>query len=84
MTDTFNFHFHVLEKEMATHPRFLPGESQGQGSLAGLPSLGLHRVRHDCRDLAAAEAAGDFKLSRILPLTPDLLTQSLHCHRIPI
>ena len=31
---TFTFHFHALEKEMAT-PVFLPGESQGQGSLVG-------------------------------------------------
>ena len=30
---TFTFHFHELEKEMATH--FLPGESQGWGSLVG-------------------------------------------------
>ena len=34
---TFTFHFHVLEKEMATQPTpaFLPGESQGRGSLVG-------------------------------------------------
>ena len=32
---TFTFHFHALEKEMATHPVFLPGESQGWGSLVG-------------------------------------------------
>ena len=33
----FTFHFHALEKEMATHytPVFLPGESQGQGNLVG-------------------------------------------------
>ena len=32
----FTFHFHVLEKEMATHSSvFLPGESQGRGSLVG-------------------------------------------------
>ena len=30
---TFTFHFHALEKEMATTPVFLPGESQGQWSL---------------------------------------------------
>ena len=30
---TFTFHFHALEKEMATHSVFLPGESQGRGSL---------------------------------------------------
>ena len=32
---TFTFHFHALEKEMATPPVFLPGESQGRGSLVG-------------------------------------------------
>ena len=29
---TFTFHFHALEKEMATTPVFLPGESQRQGA----------------------------------------------------
>ena len=32
---TFTFHFHALEKEMATHSMFLPGGSQGRGSLVG-------------------------------------------------
>ena len=32
---TFTFHFHALEKEMATHSMFLPGESQGRQSLVG-------------------------------------------------
>ena len=32
---TFTFHFHVLEKEMATHSSVLPGESQGRRSLVG-------------------------------------------------
>ena len=32
---TFTFHFHALEKEMATHSMFWPVESQGQGSLVG-------------------------------------------------
>ena len=31
----FTFHFHALEKEMATTPVFLPGASQGRGSLVG-------------------------------------------------
>ena len=31
----FTFHLHALEKEMATAPAFLPGESQGRGSLVG-------------------------------------------------
>ena len=32
---TFTFHFHALEKEMATRPMFLPGEFQGRRSLVG-------------------------------------------------
>ena len=38
---TFTFHFHALEKEMATIPVFLPGESQGWGSLVGCHLWGL-------------------------------------------
>ena len=53
---TFTFHFHALEKEMATHPVFLPGESQGRGRPGGLPSMGSHRVGHDWSYLAAAAA----------------------------
>ena len=43
---TFTFHFHELEKEIATTPVFLPGESQGRGRLVGCRLWG-HRVRHD-------------------------------------
>ena len=32
---TLTFHFHALEKEMVPTPVFLPGESQGRGSLVG-------------------------------------------------
>ena len=32
---TFTFHFHALERGIATTPVFLPGESQGRGSLVG-------------------------------------------------
>ena len=31
----FTSHFCALEKDMATHSMFLPGESQGRGSLLG-------------------------------------------------
>ena len=53
---TFTFHFHALEKEMATHSRVLAWEYQGWGSLVGC-HLGSHRVRHAWSDLAAAAAA---------------------------
>ena len=53
---TFTFHFHALEKEMATHSSVLAWRIPGTGEPGGLPSLGSLRVRHDLRDLAAAAA----------------------------
>jgi len=43
----FTFHFHALEKEMATHSSILAWRIPGTGELGGLPSMGSHRVRHD-------------------------------------
>ena len=43
----FTFHFHALEKEMATHSSVLAWRIPGTGELGGLPSMGSHRVRHD-------------------------------------
>ena len=43
----FTFHFHALEKEMATHSSVLAWRIQGTGEPGGLPSLGSHRVGHD-------------------------------------
>ena len=37
---SFTFHFHALEKEWQPTPVFLPGESQGRGSLVGCPLWG--------------------------------------------
>ena len=54
---TFTFHFHALEKEMATHSSVLAWRIPGMGEPGGLPSMGSHRVGHDWRDLAAAAAA---------------------------
>ena len=51
---TFIFHFHALEKGMATHSSVLAWRIPGTGEPGGLPSMGLHRVRHDWSDLAAA------------------------------
>ena len=50
---TFTFHFHALEKEMATHSSVLAWRIPGMGETGVLPSMGLHRVRHDWSDLAA-------------------------------
>ena len=53
----FTFHFHALEKEMATHSSVLAWRIPGTGEPVGLPSMGSHRVGHDWRDAAAAAAA---------------------------
>ena len=42
---------------MATHSSVLAWRIPGMGEPGGLPSTGLHRVGHDCSDLAAVAAA---------------------------
>ena len=54
---TFTFHFHALEKEMATHTSVLAGRIPGTGEPGRLPSMGSHRIGHDLSDLAAAAYA---------------------------
>ena len=56
---TFTFHFHPLEKEMATHSSVLAWRIPGMGEPGGLPSMGFHRVGHDWSDLAAVAAAAE-------------------------
>ena len=44
---SFTFHFHALEKEMATYSSVLAWRIPGTGEPGGLPSLGLHTIGHD-------------------------------------
>ena len=44
---TFTFHFHALEKEMATHSSVLAWRIPQMGEPGGLTSMGSHRVGHD-------------------------------------
>ena len=44
---TFTFHFHALEKEMATHSSVTAWRIPGMGEPCGLPSMGSHRMEHD-------------------------------------
>ena len=44
---TCTCHFHALEKEMATHSSVIAWRIPGTGEPVGLPSMGLHRVRHN-------------------------------------
>ena len=43
---TFTFHFHALEKEMATHSSVLSWRILGTEEPGGLPSIGSHRIGH--------------------------------------
>ena len=54
---TFPFHFHALEKAMATHSSVLAWRIPGLGEPGGLLSIGSNRVGHDGSDSAAAAAA---------------------------
>ena len=63
---TFTFHFHALEKKMATHSSVLAWRIPGTGEPGELLSMWLHRVGHDWSDLAAAavsSAPGSYPLS---------------------
>ena len=53
---TFTFHFHALEEEMATHSSVLAWRIPGTAEPGRLPSMGWHRVGHDCSDLACLHA----------------------------
>ena len=44
---TFTFHFHALEKEMATHSSVLAWRIPGTGEPGGLLFMWSHRVGHD-------------------------------------
>ena len=54
---TFTFHFHALEKEVATHSSVFAWRIPGMGEPGGLPSMGSHRVRQDWSNFTAAATA---------------------------
>ena len=58
----FTFHFHALEKEMATHSSVLAWRILGTGEPGGLPSMGSYRVGRDRSNLAAAAACMDMRV----------------------
>ena len=49
---TLFFHFHALEKEMATHSSVLAWRIPGTGEPGGLPSMGSHRVGHGIKQIS--------------------------------
>ena len=78
---TFTFHFHALEKDMATHSSILAWRIPGMGEPGGLPSMGSHRVGHNSRDLAAAATySSSFSWTVCHSCLPDF-RNTAHCHR---
>ena len=68
-TELLHFHFHALEKEIATRSSVLAWRIPGTGEPGGLSSLGSHRVGHDSSDLPAAAAVADrILISRYITL----------------
>ena len=63
---TSTFHFHALEKEMATHSSVLAWRIPGMGEPGGLPSMGSHRVRHGWSDLAAGSSIHGILQAKLL------------------
>ena len=80
---TFTFHFHALEKEMATS--VLAWRIPGKGELGGLPSMGSYRVGHDWSDLAAVMLASWLHIMRTLVFSVSkshLNSMLVPCHGI--
>ena len=61
---TLFFHFHALEKEMATHSSVLAWRIPGTGEPGGRPSTGSHRVGHNFSDLTVAARKTDIKTTK--------------------
>ena len=68
---TITFHFHALEEEMAPHSSVLAWRIPGTGEPGGLPSMGLHRVRHDWSDLAAGSKTKEASVLKRLTIYLD-------------
>ena len=66
------FHFHALEKEMATHSSVLAWRIPGTGKPGGLPSMRSHRVGHDWSDLASAAIYYSVQFSSVAQSCPTL------------
>ena len=62
---TFTFHFHALEKEMATHTSILAWKSPGTEESSGLPSMGS-QSRTRLKRLSSSSQSFSFSRSHVL------------------
>ena len=61
----FTFHFHALEKEMATHTSILAWKSPGTEESSGLPSMGS-QSRTRLKRLSSSSQSFSFSRSHVL------------------
>ena len=61
---TFTFHFHALEKEMATHSSVLAWRIPGTGEPGGLPSMGVAQSRTRLKQLSSSSKEGQVMAER--------------------
>ena len=83
---TFTFHFHALEREMATHSNVLAWRIPGTGEPGGCRLWG-HRVGHDWSDLAAAAALYllyYFHKCKDCSRDINILIQKSECIKVPV
>ena len=80
---TFTFHFHALEKEMATHSSVLVWRIPGTEEPGGLPSMGSHRVRHDSSD-SSSSSSRYLSREKPSPNTLQIIAASLPSLFIPL
>ena len=71
---TFTFHFHALEKEMATHSSVLVWRIPGTGEPGGLWSIGSHRVGH-----STIRTIDHLLILRCRSVVVIVVVQSLNC-----
>ena len=76
---TERLHFHAVGKEMAAHSSVLAWRVPGAAEPGGLLSMGLHRVGHDCSDLAGMSKFCSVKASTSLQLSAPLLSMVFLC-----
>ena len=63
---TFTYHFHALEKKMATHSSVLAWRIPGTGEPGGIPSMGSHRVGQSIKGLKKKSATKVYFLCSIV------------------
>ena len=65
---TFTFHFHALEKEMATHSSVLAWRIPGTAEPGGLPSMRSHKSRTRLKRLSSTSSSTFMNVCYILQL----------------